>query len=230
MEMGNLIEVRNLSKCYGDKKVLHQLNFSVQHGEIFTILGPSGVGKSTLLRMLSQLENYEEGHIEYDPLVFEHPVPFPVVFQETSQLLPWLTVKENILLGVRNESILKALALDLDILDVLNHYPHMLSGGMKQRVAIGRGVMCQSEILFMDEPFSSLDFSIREKLQKLVLNLRDSYKQSIIFITHDISEALTISDRILILGHHKYRLLENTQDLKPSDIKNVIGEMTKESE
>ncbi|MBN2794616.1 MAG: ABC transporter ATP-binding protein [Clostridia bacterium] len=223
--MGSLVEIKNLCKSFEDKQVINQLNFDVREGEILTIFGPSGVGKSTLLRILAQLETYDYGEIHYDPIIFEKKVPLPVVFQETTQLLPWLTAMENMTLGNENLSLTEKLAEELEIKEVLKLYPHMLSGGMKQRVAIGRGVMCQSKIIFMDEPFSALDYQIRNKLQDLIIHLNQAYDLTIVFITHDISEAIKLGHRMLILGNNKNSCLENLKALNENMIKEIVASM-----
>ena len=202
-EMNSIITIRELSKQYGDERVLEQLSFDVLQGEILVILGASGVGKTTLLNVLSkQLEDFE-GQVDYDPIVFDTiDVPLPIVFQDFEQLLPWYSVKKNILLPYSRNEFTKT---DLEVLafigleDHLHKRPSQLSGGMKQRAAIARALLSDSEIIFMDEPFGSLDIERREQLQTLILEINKKYGKTIVFITHDREEANKIADRIATL-------------------------------
>lgn len=224
--MGSLIEVKALYKGFSDNQVIKNLSFDIREGEILTIFGPSGVGKSTLLRILANLETYDQGEVHYSQSIFEKKVPLPVVFQETTQLLPWLTVVENMMLGQRDEALVKKIADELSITDALEAYPYMLSGGMKQRVAIGRGLMCQSKIMFMDEPFSSLDYQIRNKLQDLIIELNQAYDLTIVFITHDISEAIKLGERMLILGNNKSLCIEDLKTLNEEMITEKVASLS----
>ena len=198
--MDKLISIRDLSKSFGHKKVLNAINLDVYEKEILVVMGPSGCGKSTFLNIIGKLDTSFSGEVHYNSKLFEGVrVPFPFVFQESESLLPWKSVYDNLKLVVED-------SYDQDIEDVLNTVdlwehqdkrPAELSGGMKQRVGIARALMCHSKMLFMDEPFSSLDSELRMKMQNLVVNLKNEKGLSIIFVTHDLEEANRIGDRIV---------------------------------
>lgn len=198
--MERLLSIRNMSKCFGQKKVLNDINLEVYEKEILVIMGPSGCGKSTLLNIIGKLDPVFSGDIHYEPILFDGVrVPFPFVFQESESLLPWKNVYDNLKLvsdGV-NERDIEAVLRTVDLWEHRNKRPSELSGGMKQRVGIARALMCHSKILFMDEPFSSLDVELRLKMQNLVVNLKVNQGLSIVFVTHDIDEASRIGDRIV---------------------------------
>jgi ABC-type nitrate/sulfonate/bicarbonate transport system ATPase subunit len=205
--METLIKVRGLSKTYGEERILEAVDLDLLKGEILVVLGESGAGKTTLLRILSGLEEDYEGHLEYDDEVFSGTqVPLPVVFQDFDQLLPWYTVEGNILLPYKRKVLNKK---DLEIVEFLGltahlkKYPNELSGGMKQRVAIGRSLLSDGKIIFMDEPFGSLDVKRRSQLQALIIEINKKFGRSILFITHDLQEAKFLAHRVAIVKEGK---------------------------
>jgi len=195
-----LITVENLTKSYGQTTILNQVSFELLEGEILVVLGASGAGKTTLLNILSRLERDYEGSVKYAGDIFkDKTVPLPVVFQDFDQLLPWYTVKENILLPFERKEFTpedKEIIDFLGLLEDLQKYPHELSGGMKQRTAIGRSLLSDGCCIFMDEPFGSLDNQRRQQLQVLILEINKRYGRTILFITHDIEEARFLAHRI----------------------------------
>lgn len=199
--MNEWIRVENISKSYGGLHILKALSFAVKKGEILVIMGPSGIGKSTLLRILGKLEPQDEGEIYYDEsLTRGIKIPFPFVFQEFDKLFPWLTVEKNILLSAeRSEADLTGLLSETDLLSVRKKYPAQLSGGMKQRVQIARAMMTKANIMLMDEPFGSLDEEMRKNLQDLILRVNQKNGTTILFVTHDMKEAQRIGHRILMM-------------------------------
>ncbi|MBN2900145.1 MAG: ATP-binding cassette domain-containing protein [Clostridia bacterium] len=211
--METLMSIKDLTKSYGDEKVLEHLTFDIYAGEILVVLGVSGAGKSTLLNILSGLEKDYSGRVEWRDKVFEQcEVPLPIVFQDFDQLLPWYTVEKNILLPYRRKVLAPK---DMEIIAFLGleahlkKYPHELSGGMKQRVAIGRSLLSDGQIIFMDEPFGSLDNQRRQQLQALIIDINERYGRTIVFITHDIQEAKYLASRIGVIdeaGH--FRIIE----------------------
>lgn len=206
--MDPLIHLQNVSKAYDGQLVFKDLNFDIFSEEVLVILGYSGVGKTSLLRIISQLDEDYSGEIIYSEEVFKDKnIPLPVIFQDFNQLLPWYNVKKNILLPYEQKKIdqrlFKRVIEALALTEALAKYPAQLSGGMKQRVAIARALLSDSTMLLMDEPFGSLDVVMRRNLQDLILQIKNKFNRSIFFITHDIEEALLIADRILIMKDHE---------------------------
>ncbi len=201
--MKPIIQVEKVSKKFAGKTILHEVSFDVFAGEILVLMGESGVGKSTMLNLIGQLDRDFEGNIVYDKSIFEdNTIPFPFVFQESESLLPWKTVEDNIRL-VLGDLTAKALDEILQLVSLEAHRhkkPHELSGGMKQRVGIARALVCHSKVLLMDEPFSSLDANLRIKLQDLIIDIKNKRGLTVIFVTHDLAEAKRIGDRVINLS------------------------------
>lgn len=210
--MNEIIKLEKINKQFSNQQVFENLSFGILESEILVILGRSGVGKSTLLKMLSKLDDDYQGEITYRDDVFHNlATPLPVVFQEFDQLFPWYTVKKNILIPTkykkldkgRKDILLKKfdeVVESVGLANSLKKFPSQLSGGMKQRTAIARALMCESKILLMDEPFGSLDFVMRRNLQKLMKVINKEYHKTIVFITHDINEAVFLGNRIMVLN------------------------------
>lgn len=209
-----ILEARHLGKMYisaqGEVEALRDINFEIHRREIVCVVGPSGCGKSTLVRMLAGLEKHSSGEILLDG----KPIAGPgqdrgMVFQGYS-LFPWLTVKKNVMFGPETNGASHDMAesdallwLELVGLDKFaNAYPHQLSGGMRQRVAIARALVNQPRILLMDEPFGALDAQTRIKMQSNLLDIWRNVDITIVFITHDLDEAIFLADRILVLKAH----------------------------
>jgi len=206
-----VLEVKNMGKTFasqrGDVVALKDINFKTHRREFVCVIGPSGCGKSTLIRILAGLESHTSG----DVLLDGKPVTGPgsergMVFQGYT-LFPWLTVKKNVMFGpeMNNRGGLEAEREALQWLELVglekfaNAYPHQLSGGMKQRVAIARALVNQPRILLMDEPFGALDAQTRVKMQTHLLDIWKNIDITILFITHDLDEAIFLADRILVL-------------------------------
>jgi NitT/TauT family transport system ATP-binding protein len=211
-----LLEVKGLGKRFGGTEALRNIAFQTHRREFLCIVGPSGCGKSTLVRILAGLEQQSEGAVLLDGT----PVTGPgrdrgMVFQGYT-LFPWLTVKKNVMFGLevnrrgRTESEREALQwLQLIGLEKFaNAYPHQLSGGMKQRVAIARALANQPRILLMDEPFGALDAQTRARMQAHLLEIWRKIDITIVFITHDLDEAIFLADRILVLKPHPGEMQE----------------------
>ncbi len=209
-----ILEVRDLGKRFrtpqGEVEALRGINFSVRRREFVCVIGPSGCGKSTLIRILAGLENHSSG----DVLLDDKPVKGPgqdrgMVFQGYS-LFPWLTVKQNVMFGPKIKGHGKDEAerdartwLELVGLEKFaDAYPHQLSGGMRQRVAIARALVNQPRILLMDEPFGALDAQTRSKMQSHLIDIWKNIDITVLFITHDLDEAIYLADRILVLKAH----------------------------
>lgn len=212
-----LLEFENITMDYGNSvEVISNLSFSVKKGEIFTLLGPSGCGKSTILRLVAGLETPTSGTIKIaGNTVFNKSTNLPpekrkigLVFQDYA-LFPHLTVYENIVFGLYGKKQSEKKKKAQELLEIVNlvgfekRYPHELSGGQQQRVALARALAKEPELLLMDEPFSNLDTSLREKMR---LEIHDIIKKTgitAIFVTHDQGEALALSDKIAFLQEGK---------------------------
>ena len=215
----NLLTARDLTFAYdladGRKlPVIPRTDISVREGEILCLLGPSGCGKSTLLKILAGFLPPREGEIRYRQEAVTAPfIRGQMIFQDPSQLLPWLNVEENIQFPLkrplfrggrkgRSSKQDESAASLLEVTGLSGYaafYPSQLSGGMKQRCALARALYARPEILFMDEPFGSLDAPSRSSLQKLLLKLWQEKRKTILFVTHDIAEALILADRLILM-------------------------------
>ncbi|AWN37910.1 ABC transporter ATP-binding protein [Methylobacterium radiodurans] len=190
----------------------YRVSFDVLPGDRFVLLGPSGCGKSTLLKAVGGYMPPTEGEIRLKGRTVTGPGPDRMmVFQEFDQLLPWKTVKQNVVFALEASGRLMGRAAEeraMAYIDKVNltkfadSYPHMLSGGMKQRVAIARGMAMEPDILLMDEPFAALDALTRRKMQDELLMLWEETRFTVLFVTHSIPEAIKIGSRILLLSPH----------------------------
>ncbi len=208
----DLLNINNLSMNYhslkGETKALDNINFSVKENEFLTILGPSGCGKSTLLNILCGILKPSCGSILFKGEdINKNLNKIGYMFQK-DHLFEWDTVWENVTLPLRIKSLINKENLkrvnDLlekyDLINFKNHYPKELSGGMRQRVALIRTLAINPDVLFLDEPFSALDFQTRIKVSDDIKNIINNEKKTAIMVTHDISEAISLSDRIIILS------------------------------
>lgn len=220
----NVVEVRNVSKAYTSKGktelVMENMNLVIpneEKGEFIAILGPSGSGKSTLMNMIGGLLAPTSGEI----LAFGKNVvgdnPYAVTVQQAYTCLPWLTVQRNVEFGLEIQGVDAAQRRQVateyirkvGLAESANAYPKELSGGMQQRVAIARCLAMKPKIMLMDEPFGALDAKIRADMQTLLLNLWNDESNCVIFITHDITEALLLADRIIMVSAKPARIIED---------------------
>ena len=194
--------------------VLNDISFQMHEGEIVSVVGLSGCGKTTLLRIIGGLLDPDGGTVRVDGRTVSGPgLDRAIVFQQPS-LLPWRTALRNVQFGLelkhtkREISLAKAReALELvGLRDYERYYPKQLSGGMQQRVGLARALAVEPEILLMDEPFSALDAQTREGLQAELLDLQAATRKTIMFVTHDLDEAIYLSDRVLVLLPHPGRV------------------------
>lgn len=227
------ITVRNVGRCFisldGERvDALQNINFEIEDaysregrdvGEFRVLLGPSGCGKSTLLRMIAGLDRPDTGEV----LVNDQPVHRPgkdrgMVFQKYTSF-PWLTVADNIAYGLkingvpadkRKETVAQ-LIKEVGLSGFENAYPETLSGGMQQRVAIARTLALRPAVILMDEPFGALDAQTRSEMQQLLLRVWDETASTILFVTHDVEEAIFLADRVFIMSAHPGTIMEDVQ-------------------
>ncbi|HET8710976.1 MAG TPA: ABC transporter ATP-binding protein [Spongiibacteraceae bacterium] len=209
-----ILEVKNLGKTFespqGTVTALRNINFKTHRREFVCVIGPSGCGKSTLIRILAGLESNTSGEVLLDGKAVTGPGSDRGMVFQGYTLFPWLTVKKNVMFGLemnkRGGGSAESEALQwLDLVGLskfADAYPHQLSGGMKQRVAIARALANQPRILLMDEPFGALDAQTRCKMQAHLLEIWKNIDITILFITHDLDEAIFLADRILVLKAH----------------------------
>jgi NitT/TauT family transport system ATP-binding protein len=209
-----VLEVSNLSKTFhtrqGDVTALKNINFRIHRREFVCIIGASGCGKSTLARILAGLESHSEGDVLVDGKAVDGPGRDRGMVFQGYTLFPWLTIKKNVMFGLEMNDMgsLQAERDALVWLDLVGlkpfaeKYPHQLSGGMKQRAAIARALANQPRILLMDEPFGALDAQTRSRMQSHLLDIWKNVDITVVFITHDLDEAIFLADRILVLKPH----------------------------
>jgi NitT/TauT family transport system ATP-binding protein len=209
-----LLEIEGLGKTYGEgdgaTHAIGDISFELDEKEFVCVVGPSGCGKTTLLKCMSGLLEPTRGEVRLrGDRVAGPPESMALVFQEYSRsLLPWLSVRGNVVLPLKHKKLEKPEqtrlveeAVDaVGLTKFIDRYPWELSGGMQQRVAIARALAYQPEILLMDEPFASVDAQTRGDLEDLILQVRDRYEMTILFVTHDIDESVYLSDRIVVLS------------------------------
>jgi osmoprotectant transport system ATP-binding protein len=237
-----MIEFRNVSKLSGCKSIINNMNLKIEKGEIVILIGPSGCGKTTTLKMINKLIKPSSGEILINNKNIESEDTIKLrrnmgyVIQQTG-LLPHLTVKENIELipslekvhaekiANRTRELLNMVGMDPD--EYMNKYPNELSGGQQQRVGITRAFAMDPEVILMDEPFSALDPVTRNQLQDEVFNIQQHIKKTIVFVTHDMNEALKLADRICIIENGsvvQYDTPENILKNPANDfVKNFMG-------
>ena len=204
-----VIDIENVSFGYQKELVLKDINLKVSQGEAISLIGPSGLGKTTLLRLIAGDYKPDSGTIKKIGL-------WRRVFQSNA-LLPWLTVKENILLGLRGVNPEKALHFEkvakiLDLNRVLDYYPRQLSGGLAQRTELARALIGKPDGLLLDEPFSSLDYFIRHETRNYLAQLLNEFPITMILVTHDIPEAVSLTKRSLVINGHPATILKEYEN------------------
>lgn len=212
MQHVEALQINGVNKSYESNKqkehILKDITFEVKTGEIVTLLGQSGCGKSTLLNIIGGFEQPDEGVVLLDGEVIQKPSRDCIMLFQNYGLLPWRSVIKNIEFGLeelkltkserreRAVSYLKLVGLE----DRADHFPHQLSGGMQQRVAIARALAIQPKLILMDEPFGALDTFTRYYLQDELLKIQEQEKTTIVLVTHDIDEAVYLSDRVMMMS------------------------------
>ena len=217
--MARKLEVTGLNKQFGDLQVLQDIDVAVERGEFIAVVGPSGCGKTTFLRMVAGLEPVSSGTILLDGEKLSGPGGNRGFVFQNDSLLPWRTVLANALIGpeVMGQVGAKERQRTLDLLKLVGlggfegYYPRQLSGGMRQRVNLARALAIDPEILLMDEPFASLDAQTREIMQTELLRIWEQGRKTVLFVTHQIDEAVFLSDRVLVFARRPGRVQESVE-------------------
>ena len=214
--MSSLLTIEKVSKSFSGSLILKEVNLAVEPGEIISLVGPSGCGKSTLLRLIAGLDAAHQGEVRVNDRAITAPGrQVGLMFQEP-RLFPWLNVRDNVAFGLAPErkaardKVVAELLAEVGLSEAARLLPRQLSGGMAQRVALARALAGEPAVLLLDEPFSALDAFTRMRLQDLVLKVWQDYRPTMVMVTHDIEEALYLSDRVVVLGE------------KPAGIREII--------
>lgn len=227
---GRGITFQQVQKNFGATEVFRNLSLAIEPGEFVAIIGPSGCGKSTLLNLLSGFEQPSSGTLSTHGKARS-------VFQQDG-LFPWLTVAQNIELGLRDASVLerpseiRGLANLVHLDGFLEHYPHQISGGMRQRAELARALAGHSDILLLDEPFSALDYFTRIRMRQELSNVLEARPRTVVMVTHDVEEAAQLASRIIVLSERPaeivHSVLLNSPRLRhptQSDVIHAIDEV-----
>lgn len=209
------LEIDKLDVHFDGRQILGGLSFGVAEGEFVSLLGPSGCGKSTILNILAGLIRPESGSVRVDGVLVDGTSDHFAYMPQEDLLLPWKTILDNVCLygaihGAKKEAAAQARALFpvFGLAGYEDAYPDALSGGMRQRAAFLRTAMCQADILLLDEPFGALDVITRGDMQDWLQNMRSQLNRTTLLVTHDIDEAIYLSDRILVLNGHPTTIRE----------------------
>ncbi len=202
------ISIKNYNKSYSNNNLFLDLNLDFKKGEFVCILGPNGCGKTTLLKSIG-------GLISHEGLIRMQSSNISYVSQDPNEMiLPWLDINANLIFPLKKEqadlSLLSELLEITQLNDYKSNYPYQLSGGMAQILLVARSLMNKSDIILLDEPFKSLDFEMSRRIQKMILKLWQSYKPTMIMVSHSVEEAISLADKIIVLSQ------------KPASIKKVI--------
>jgi NitT/TauT family transport system ATP-binding protein len=213
------LEVTGLNKQFGDLQVLQNIDVAIERGDFISVVGPSGCGKTTFLRIVAGLEPLSSGTILLDGQKLSGPGGNRGFVFQNDSLLPWRSVLANALIGPEVMGQVGAMERQrtLDLLKLVglggfeNYYPRQLSGGMRQRVNLARALAIDPDILLMDEPFASLDAQTREIMQTELLRIWEQGRKTVLFVTHQIDEAVFLSDRVLVFARRPGRLQESVE-------------------
>lgn len=240
-------EIENISKTFksddGEVTALKDINLTIETGQFVSFVGPSGCGKTTMLRIIEGFEKASKGSVKDDGQIVTGPSNERGFIFQNYSLFPWLNVIDNVIFGLgingkdENESRQRAMkyleAVGLE--DFAKRYPHELSGGMKQRVAIIRSLINDSKSLLMDETFSALDIQTKHKLQNQILEICKNENKTIIFVTHDIDEAVFLSDKIVVFSKRPGRVkkiyeikIEHPRNRNDKEFENLVSEIIEE--
>ena len=215
--MARKLQISHLGKSFGQLRALQDINLVVERGEFIAVVGPSGCGKTTFLRIVAGLEPASSGEVRLDGRAISGPGGDRGFVFQTDNLLPWRTVFANAIIGrevagrigpVERQRTLELLKL-VGLEGFENYHPRQLSGGMRQRVNLARALAIDPQILLMDEPFSSLDAQTREIMQTELMRIWEAGRKTVLFVTHQIDEAVFLADRVLVFARRPGRLRES---------------------
>ncbi len=221
--MAAKLSLSRLTKRFGDLEVLREIDVAIERGEFISLVGPSGCGKTTLLRIVAGLEPASGGDVLLDGRAVLKPGSDRGFVFQSDNLLPWRTVLSNAMIGPevagragapersRTRDLLRLVGLE----GFEHYFPRQLSGGMRQRVNLARALAIDPEILLMDEPFSALDAQTREIMQTELMRIWEEGRKTVLFVTHQIDEAVFLSDRVLVLARRPGRIQENVEITLP---------------
>lgn len=217
--MSAVISMAGVGKAFDGRRVLEDVSAEIGAAEFVSVLGPSGCGKSTLLRLIAGLTPFEDGRILFNGTDVTAPTPDMGFVFQTSNLLPWLTVRDNLMLGVDldpaaqrpDETAIADLIETLGLTGFEASHPHQLSGGMRHRVAIGQALARNPQVLLMDEPFGALDALTRDRLNMELLRIWQRDRKTVVLVTHSISEAVLLSDRVLVMSERPGTIIEDVR-------------------
>ena len=209
------LELRSVSKSFGDLRVLGDVSLSVRPGEFVAVLGPSGAGKSTILQLLTGAVHRDGGEILWDGAALSADSHRFAFMPQRDALMPWRRIIDNAVLGLEVQGVtrrearerVRPLMEEFGLAGFEQHYPSQLSGGMRQRVALLRTVVQQTSMLLLDEPFGALDALTRARMQQWLARMRLHHQWTVLLITHDVREAVLLSDRIYVLSPRPARVL-----------------------
>jgi NitT/TauT family transport system ATP-binding protein len=213
------LKSRSLTKRFGDLEVLRDISVTINDGEFVALVGPSGCGKTTFLRIVSGLESAEGGTISVDDAVVTGPVRDRGFVFQSDSLLPWRTVLDNTMVGLELAGRIGAADLErtrkmlslVGLAGFESYFPRQLSGGMRQRVNLARALAIDPKVLLMDEPFSALDAQTREIMQAELQRIWEEGRKTVLFVTHQIDEAVFLADRVLVFARRPGRILEDVR-------------------
>lgn len=230
----NKLEIIDVTKYFDELYTLESISLTLKENQFATILGPSGSGKSTLFNIIAGIEKADKGRVLIEGKDFTGKTGRVSYMHQKDLLLPWRTILDNTIIPLTIKGIGKKEARQqaknyfslFGLKDFENHYPHQLSGGMRQRAALLRTYLFSEDIMLLDEPFGGLDAITKRKMQQWLLSVLDNLKASILFITHDIDEAIFLSDRIYVLSERpaKIKAIFDINIPRPRDNSSFISE------